>query len=82
MAGAVSAPTPAPRPTHVVGAAAASGTFDDLQRVSERELAFAKARMSSAFEANRVRHGDPEYVHDVQKDFAPKAVSEWDSDDD
>lgn len=75
--GAAAAPSGAAASAHV------SGGYDDLQRVSERELAFAKARMTAAFEANRVRRGEPGYVHDVQKEFEPPAGgSEWDSDED
>ena len=52
---------------------------DDLQRVSERVLRDAKARMDIAFNAVTLRPGDPGYTYDRRIEFqAPRQASEWD----
>ena len=64
--------------------------FGDLNRASEQELEMAKARMSTGFEATRLRPGDAGYQYDVRVDFAPAGddagswddESDWDDDDD
>ena len=41
--------------------------------------AAGKAEMDVAFKANQKQAGDPGFVHNVQKDFAPIGASGWDS---
>ena len=51
---------------------------EDLNTVSEAELARKKAEMNRAFEANALRPDDPDYVYDKQIEFQPTEESEWD----
>jgi hypothetical protein len=51
---------------------------EDLNSVSEAELARKKAEMNRAFEANALRPDDPDYVYDKQIEFQPTEESEWD----
>lgn len=51
---------------------------EDLNRVSDEELARKKAEMDTLFHANTLRPGDAGYVYDKQIDFEPTEDSEWD----
>ena len=63
----------------VSAAAVAPAVPDDLQRVSERALREAKARMDVAFNAATLRPGDAGYVYDRRVEFQePRRASEWD----
>ncbi|XP_066941723.1 centrosomal protein of 19 kDa-like isoform X2 [Macrobrachium rosenbergii] len=54
---------------------------EDLNKVSEEELAKKKKIMENSFEKNQVKPGDPDYEYDKQIDFASdnKAEAGWDS---
>jgi hypothetical protein len=51
---------------------------DDLNRVSDSELAAKKAEMDKLFRANTLKPGDQGYVYDKQIEFQPTEDSEWD----
>ncbi|XP_068216185.1 centrosomal protein of 19 kDa-like [Palaemon carinicauda] len=53
----------------------------DLNKVSEEELAKKKKIMENSFEKNQVKPGDPDYKYDKQVDFScdDKAEAGWDS---
>lgn len=53
----------------------------DLNRVTDYELALAKAKMDQAFQAHRLKPGDPGFEYDRQLEFsAPKEEASWDED--
>ncbi|CAM9480578.1 unnamed protein product [Heterosigma akashiwo] len=53
----------------------------DLNKVSEAELAQAKAMMSETFDKNFVGREDPSYIHDKRVDFGPpQEENDWDDD--
>lgn len=60
---------------------AAEEEGEDLNKVSEEELALRKQQMSEVFEKNRLRPGDAGYVHDRRVDFSgDKEANDWDDD--
>ena len=55
--------------------------YGDLNRVSEKELAAAKASMEETFEKHAMRPGEVGYEYDRRVDFEPVEASGWDEDD-
>ena len=54
---------------------------EDLNKVSDEELAKRKAEMDRGFEANRLKPGDEGYQYDIEKNFGGEKIeSGWDSD--
>jgi hypothetical protein len=53
---------------------------DNLNLVSEAELAAAKARMETTFKSHALMPGDEGYIHDRRVEFQPTESNEWDSD--
>ena len=51
---------------------------EDLNTLSDAELARKKAEMNKAFEQNLLKPTDPGYVYDKQVDFQATEDSEWD----
>ncbi|KXS09258.1 hypothetical protein M427DRAFT_39186 [Gonapodya prolifera JEL478] len=51
---------------------------DDLNKLDDAALEAAKGAMQPLFEQNRIAPGDPRYVYDLRKSFAPAASNEWD----
>jgi len=54
-------------------------SFGDLNKVSEDELSLAKEKMNDAFEKNRAKPGDNDYVWDKRAEFEEgDEESSWD----
>lgn len=54
---------------------------EDLNHVSDAELAAAKRRMDVLFLQNQCHPGSPGYIHDIRKDFEPpQEACDWDED--
>lgn len=63
------------------GIVTGENSTDDLNRVSEEELAKRKSEMDVAFVANRLKPGDEGYVYDKEVNFGDgRMESGWDSD--
>lgn len=55
---------------------------EDLNKLSDRELAHRKAIMDLSFQKNRLERDHPDFVYDKQVDFAgTKKATDWDSSD-
>eukprot|EP01116_Phalansterium_solitarium_P011327 TRINITY_DN26970_c0_g1_i1.p2 TRINITY_DN26970_c0_g1~~TRINITY_DN26970_c0_g1_i1.p2 ORF type:complete len:191 (+),score=55.44 TRINITY_DN26970_c0_g1_i1:732-1304(+) len=55
----------------------------DLNKLGDAELKAAKSQMDTAFEATRLKPGDPGYQYDKRIEFKPAAeASDWDDGDD
>jgi centrosomal protein CEP19 len=67
---------------NVTGGNATVKTVDsqeDLNKLSDDELAVRKAKMDEVFEKNRKKFGDNDYTYEVNVEFEPQKGSEWDS---
>lgn len=54
---------------------------EDLNRISEAELAAAKTQMDVMFQRNQLLPGERGYTHDVRKDFGEAEEDcDWDED--
>jgi hypothetical protein len=53
-----------------------------LNKLDPDDLLRVKKMMDVDFEKNRIAPEDPNYQHDVRKDFNPTQKSGWDSDSD
>lgn len=57
---------------------------EDLNKLDDEELSRKKGQMDKLFEKNRTRKDDPDFVYDVEVDFAKTSQERcsWDDDSD
>lgn len=51
-----------------------------MNNVDENELKQAKEKMNQTFDKNSLKPGDVGYKYEVEKEFQPKNISDWDDD--
>ncbi|KAG5276179.1 hypothetical protein AALO_G00128860 [Alosa alosa] len=58
---------------------------EDLNKLSDKDLAHRKAQMDKVFERNRKQRGDPDFVYDLEVEFPEmesQGVCSWDDESD